>query len=84
MTDISDISDSSNQTLVLSPKTLVDEASSTLYYIGISINGGDTSAPIWSIKKIEKIGNVWITSAYPNGMQDFEFIWNNRTIYAYL
>jgi len=61
---------------------LVDEVSTTLYYVGTSKNSTDTSKPNWRIKKIWKIGNVW-HFRFPNGNEDFKFVWNNRTSYTY-
>ena len=64
------------------PTQLVDEMSSTEYYIGISVNGNNPLSPIWNIKKIWKNGTVWFTE-YPNGDQSSSFIWNNRSGYTY-
>ena len=68
----------------IEPIQLIDEVSSTEFYIGLSNNGRDTSKEIWKINKITKNGNVWNTSQYPNGSQKFEFIWDNRATYTYL
>jgi len=38
---------------------LVDELTSTEYYIGTSINRADQSKSTWRIKRIWKIGTVW-------------------------
>jgi hypothetical protein len=57
---------------------LVDERSSTEYFIGNSKNGVNTSKPIWRIKKIWKIGSVW-HFGFPNGNEDFTFVWDNRS-----
>lgn len=65
------------------PNTLIDEVSSTEYYIGISNNGSNINSPTWKIRKVIKIGTTWNTSLYPNGDQGFSFIWNNRAIYSY-
>ena len=53
------------------PPMLIDEVSSTEYYIGVSRNGSDTSKSFWRIQKIWKIGNIW-NFGYPDGDQDFK------------
>ncbi len=63
--------------------TLIDEHSDTEFYIGVSKNGGDTTKPIWRIRRIKKTGNVWCICGYPNSDQDFIFIWDNRLTYTY-
>lgn len=78
-----DISNSAEQYLDIVPKTLIHEASSTLFYIGVSISGGDTTKAIWSIKKIEKVGNVWAIALFPSGDQTFKFVWDDRLGYTY-
>ena len=64
------------------PPMLVDEVSSTEYYIGVSRNGSVTSRPFWRIQKIWKIGSVW-NFGYPDGDQDFKYEWDNRYSYTY-
>jgi len=78
-----DITDSGTQYIVIKPTTLIDEVSLTEYYIGVSNNGNNPNSNIWQIKKIKKTGNVWNITLYPNGSQEFKFIWNNRTEYIY-
>ena len=56
--------------------------SDTEFYIGTSIQFNDKSKPMWRIKRIWKIGNVW-NFGYPNGEQDFKFIWDDRFTYIY-
>ena len=63
--------------------TLIDEASDTEYYIAHSKNGRDLSKPLWQIKRIWKIGTVWKTG-YPDGNQNFEFVWDDRYSYIYI
>ena len=88
-TDISDLQNpnynggTGNTAQVLIPKTLIDEVSATEFYIGVSIGGNDTGAPIWSIRRIVLVGTVWATALYPNGDQSFNFIWDDRTILNY-
>lgn len=61
---------------------LIDEVSETEIYIGESKNFSDKSSPIWRIKKISKNGTVW-EFGFPNGVQDYTFIWNERLNYTY-
>ena len=67
----------------IEPITLVNEFSSTEYYIGVSNNGSDTSKPIWLIRKISKVADVWAVTQYPDGNQTFEYIWDSRFLYTY-
>jgi hypothetical protein len=62
---------------------LIDDVSETEIYIGVSKQGNLINKPVWQINKLEKIGTVWNTSLFPNGNQDFVFIWDNRTSYTY-
>jgi hypothetical protein len=64
------------------PVMLVDEVSSTEYYIGISKNFNNQSKPNWQIKRIWKVGNVW-NFGFPNGNQGFKWIWDIRYDYTY-
>ncbi len=72
-----------NVSYTIEPYTLIDEASATEFYIGMSINGNAESSAVWKIKKIWKDGTVTY-SGYPDGIQDFKFVWNNRTEYNYI
>lgn len=73
--------DINGQSPNIQPYTAVDVSGTTTYY-GTSISFNNGSAAIWRIKKEWKVGNVTYT-AYPNGEQEFKFIWNNRTGYTY-
>lgn len=70
------------QAINIEPPVLIDETSATEYYIGTSINDRNMGRPYWKIKRIWKIGNVW-KSGFPNGNQDFKFIWDDRYTYVY-
>lgn len=71
------------QAINIEPYLLVDETSTTEYYIGTSKSFSDPAKPNWRIKRIMKIGNVW-KFQYPNGRQGFDFIWDDRFTYTYL
>jgi hypothetical protein len=66
----------------IDPVKLIDEISSTEYYIGESINGNDQTKPTWKIKKIWQVGTVW-HFGYPDGKQDYLYIWDDRFDYSY-
>jgi hypothetical protein len=64
------------------PIVLIDELSATEYYIGTSNNFKDLSKPHWRIRRIWKIGSVW-HFGYPDGNQDFKYVWDDRLSYTY-
>ena len=66
------------------PVKLIDEVSTQLYSIGTSNFGNASNSAVWKIKKIEKIGNVWSLAAYPDGNQDYKFVWDERGNYNYI
>jgi hypothetical protein len=66
----------------IDPVMLVDEISATEFYIGISKNRSSMNTPHWRIKKIWKDGSVW-HFGFPDGDQNFDFIWNDRLLYIY-
>jgi hypothetical protein len=61
---------------------LIDEVSSTMFYIGDSNGAKDENAAIWSIKKIWQDGTIWRTQ-FPDGDQSFKFVWTDRGTYTY-
>ena len=67
---------------VYDPVMLVDELSSTEYYVGWSRNTSDPAKGNWRIKRIVQIGSVW-RFEFPDGRQDFNYIWDNRLSYSY-
>jgi len=70
------------QSYKVDPVMLVDEISSTEYYVGHSRNTKDESKSHWRIKKIWKDGTTW-RFEFPDGDQRFKFIWANRLSYTY-
>ena len=75
-------SDFNVQSHRIEPYVLIDELSENEIYIGTSNSFSDRARPTWRIKRIIKIGTVW-QMEYPDGNQDFSFIWNNRFAYSY-
>jgi hypothetical protein len=76
------LNDFNVQDRVRDPIMLIDELSATEYYIGISNNFKDPSKPHWRIRRIWKIGSVW-HFGYPDGKQDFKYVWDDRLSYTY-
>lgn len=66
----------------IEPYVLVDEVSNNEVYIGTSNSFNDKSKPIWRIKQIIKVGTVWVFR-YPEGNQDFKFVWEDRLTLNY-
>ena len=66
----------------LEAPVLVDEVSSTEYYIGQSKNSKVLDKANWRIKRIWKVGSVW-NFGFPDGNQDFKFVWDLRDTYTY-
>ena len=62
--------------------TKVDEASSTVTYVGKADIGTATSADSWQIKKISTSSTV-TTVAYAGGVDTFSQVWDNRTSLSY-
>jgi hypothetical protein len=61
---------------------LVDELSSIEYYIGVSRNTKNEGKANWRIKKIWKDGTTW-RFEFPEGDQDFKWVWGDRLTYTY-
>lgn len=66
----------------IKPPFLVDEVSSTEIYIGTSRNSSDQDKSTWRIQRIWQVGTVW-NFGYPNGDQNFKYLWSNRFGYTY-
>lgn len=63
-------------------KTYIDEASSTVTYVGKASTSALTSNPVWQIMKIEISGSITIV-AYADGDSEFNNIWDNRASLVY-
>lgn len=61
---------------------LIDEVSSTEYYVGQSNNTNQRGKATWRIKRIWKVGSVW-NFGFPDGNQSFTYIWDSRDTYTY-
>lgn len=60
----------------------VDEASSTVTYVGAAAPGSAASSPVWQIQRLTFTGPD-ITIEWANGNKDFNNIWNNRLSLSY-
>jgi len=78
-----DSTDINVQAIDIEPYVIIDELSSSEIYIGISKSFSDPARANWRIKRIQKIGNVW-KFQFPNGDQNFKFIWDDRISYTYM
>jgi hypothetical protein len=61
---------------------IVDEASSTITYIGSAIASSLTSESVWKIKRIEISGTLTIIT-WADGNTNFDNVWNNRATLEY-
>jgi len=75
-------SDINAQSIFIEPNILVDELSTTEIYVGTSKSFNDPSKSDWKIKRIVKIGSIW-KFQFPDGEQDFNFVWDDRLLYTY-
>lgn len=61
--------------------TRLDEASSTVTYVGDAVVGSSPSAASWSIKKIDETSGIVITFA--DGNANYDNVWDNRASLTY-
>lgn len=80
--DITDFNDDNKLYHKLDAAFLVDEVSSTEFYIGESDNTRYQNKNNWRIKRIWQVGNVW-NFGFPDGNQDYVFNWDLRDTYNY-
>ncbi len=62
--------------------TIIDEASSTVTYIGKAEPGTSTSSANWLISKVTISGTV-TSSLYADGVSTFTAVWNDRASLSY-
>jgi hypothetical protein len=62
--------------------TRVDEASSTVTYIGKAVPGTTNAASLWQISRLTQSGSV-LSSEYANGSDAFNQVWNDRASLSY-
>jgi len=73
---------------------IIDEASATVTYIGFIKQTYDNAEPpnpklvgntahaIWRIVRITVAGTI-TTREFPNGINDYQFVWNDRLTLSY-
>lgn len=60
----------------------VDDASTTVTYVGEASLGASESAAMWRIKKLETIGTVFKIT-WADGNQSFDNVWIDRASLSY-
>jgi hypothetical protein len=63
-------------------KTLLDEVSDSVTYVGAASAGTNTSASSWQLKKISVSGTV-TTVAFADGNTNYDNTWDDRASYTY-
>lgn len=61
--------------------TRLDEASSTVTYVGKATTGSSTGSAVWQIQKLDSTSGLVITWA--DGDSSFDNVWNNRASLSY-
>ena len=68
-------------TRAVDEKTVVDQVSTTVTYVGKALPGVATSVGEWQIKKITVAGTV--TSIEYPGTVEYIYVWDDRASYTY-
>ena len=68
-------------TRTVNEKTVIDQVSATVTYVGKALPGVATSAGEWQIKKITVAGTV--TSIEYPGTVEYTYVWDARASYTY-
>ena len=63
-------------------KTLIDEASATVTYVGVAAPNALTSVAVWRIQKIVVSGTV-TSILWADGNNKFDNIWDDRASLTY-
>lgn len=63
--------------------TRVDNASSTVTYIGKARIGASEADPVWKIQKMITDANGGLSILHVDGQSKSNSTWNDRTLYAY-
>jgi len=74
--------DINGQVFNLEPILLIDNLSDNEVYIGTSRGLRIENKTIWRIKRYTNVNGIR-KFAYPNGKQDFNYVWNDRFTYNY-
>jgi hypothetical protein len=60
----------------------VDDASSTVTYVGEAQTGSSELSAVWRIKKLTTTGTV-LSIEWADGNQQFDNVWTNRATLSY-
>lgn len=71
------------ETRSMAMKTVIDDASASVTYIGEALPGADLSLSLWRIKKLTETGSVTVIE-WADGNGNFDNIWDNRASLTYL
>lgn len=63
-------------------KTIIDEASATVTYIGVAHPSATTAQALWRIKKIDSTTNP-TTIFFADANDNFDNVWDNRASLSY-
>ena len=76
-----------NSVYPIDPAPIIDEASTTVTYIGYAPIGTATSAASWLIARVTKASatspNGVVITEYADGNMAYDNIWNNRAALSY-
>lgn len=73
---------SSVSTRQLAMKTVMDEYSSTVTYIGDADTGSSVASAVWRIKRLTQSGTILYVE-WADGDGQFNNVWNDRTTLSY-
>jgi hypothetical protein len=62
--------------------TIVDDASSTVTYVGTALIGSATSSAVWKIKKLTESGSLLIIT-WADGNSSADNVWDDRASLTY-
>lgn len=83
VTDISiNATNDSIETRSLAMKTALDEASTTVTYVGEAATGTAANAALWRIKRLTQSGTVLMIE-WADGNGNFDNIWDSRATLSY-
>jgi len=61
----------------------VDDASSTVTYVGEAQTGSSESSAVWRIKRLTTSGSV-LSIEWADGNMQFDNVWSDRTTLSYI
>lgn len=64
-------------------KTIVDEVSATVMYVGYAQPGSSTAAAVWKIQKFVFGSGDDMDKLHADGNKNFDKVWDDRLTYSY-